>query len=166
MAPSNGLHSEFSPLRMHVGGIDTFVDGQEVARVFFASDYAGCAQAQRSTIGAVAVRARAGSSTPLSFLSKRQSCVSRSTSAAEIVALDMGLCVLASPLLRLIDEIFGATRAQAAGGNQSMLSNPKTGRVSTVRHLARTRRVSVAWPHELHVPENVDFPCLDRRHGS
>ena len=69
-----------------------------VLRVFSDADYAGCAQTQRSTTGAVAFLPREGASNPLSFLSKRQSCVSKSTSEAEIVAMDTPLRLRVRPL--------------------------------------------------------------------
>ena len=64
--------------------------------------------------------------------------------------------LLALPLMLWVEEVFGATRIQIAGDNQSMLFTMKTGRAPTVRHLSRTHRVSAAWLHEQHVKENFD----------
>ena len=94
---------------------------------------------------------------PLSVLSERQSCVSKSTSEAEIVAMDTCLCLLALPLMLLVDEVFGSARIQVAGDNQSMPFMLKTGRTPTMRHLSRTHRVCVAWLREQHVREEFDF---------
>ena len=122
-----------------------------VLRVFSDADYAGCAQAQRSTTGAVVFLARKGASVPLSFWSKRQSCVSRSTSEAEVVAMGTSLPLRALPLMLLVEEVVGSTRIQIAGDNSSTLFCLKTGRNPTMRHLSRTHRVSAAWLHEQHV---------------
>ena len=86
-----------------------------VLRVFVDADDAGCAQAQRSTPGAVVFSARKGASMPLSLLYKRRSCVSKSTSEAEIVAMDTSLRLLALPLMLLVEEVFGSARVQIAG---------------------------------------------------
>ena len=60
-------------------------------RVYSDADYAGCVATQRSTTGAVVLRSGAGFSAPLSFLSKRQGCVSRSTPESEVVAMDTAI---------------------------------------------------------------------------
>ena len=92
-----------------------------VLLVFSDADYAGCAQAQRSTTCAVVFLTRKGASVPLSFLSQRQSCVSKSTSEAEIVAMDTSLRLLPLPLMLLAEEAFGSARIQIAGDSQRML---------------------------------------------
>ena len=73
------------------------------------------------------------------------------------MAMDTSLRLLALPLMLLVEEVFGSTRIQIAGDNQSMLFILKTGRNPTMRHLSRTHRVSVAWLHEQHVRENFQF---------
>ena len=56
-----------------------------------------------------------------------------------------------------MDEVFGATRIQVVGDDQSMLFIPKTARSPTMRPLARTPRFSVAWLHALHLRANFEL---------
>ena len=62
-----------------------------------------------------------GAGIPISYLSKRQSCVSKSTSEAEIVAKDTSLRLCALPLMLLVEEVFGTTRVQIVVDSQSMV---------------------------------------------
>ena len=62
--------------------------------------------------------------------------------------MDTALRVVGLPLLRLVDEVFGATRIRIAGDDQSMLFSRKIGRSPTMRHLARAHRLCVAWLSE------------------
>ena len=79
---------------------DTSVSGDSFAlRVFSDGDYAGCAQTQRPTTGAVLFLERKGASITISFLPRRRSCVSKPTSEAEIVAMDTSVRLLAFPLM-------------------------------------------------------------------
>ena len=71
--------------------------------------------------------------------------------------MDTSLKLLALPRMLLVEEVFGTTRIQIAGDNQSMLHTLKTGRNPTMRHLSRTHRVSAAWLHEQHIRENFEF---------
>ena len=71
--------------------------------------------------------------------------------------MDTSLRLRALPRMLLVEEVFGTTRIQIAGDNQSMLRILKTGRNPTMRHLPRTHRVSVAWLHEQHIKENFEF---------
>ena len=75
--------------------------------IYSDSDYAGCVQTQRSTTGSVIfLRGGEDTSVPISFMSKRQGSVSRSTPEAEIVAMDMTIRILTLPVLCLVEEIF------------------------------------------------------------
>jgi hypothetical protein len=75
--------------------------------IYSDSDYAGCTQTQRSTTGSVIfLRGGEDTSVPISFMSKRQGSVSRSTPEAEIVAMDMTIRILTLPVLCLVEELF------------------------------------------------------------
>ena len=74
--------------------------------IYSDSDYASCTQTQRSTTGSVILlRGGEETSVPISFMSKRQGSVSRSTPEAEIVAMDMTIRILTLPVLCLVEEI-------------------------------------------------------------
>ena len=116
-------------------------------RVYSAADYAGRTSTQRSTTGAIVFIHGNGCSIPLSLMSKRQGCVSRPTPESESVAMDTTIRLMTLPLLPLCEEVFGINSVDMCGDNQAMLCVFKTGRSPTMRHLSRTRRVSVAWLH-------------------
>ena len=80
--------------------------------VYSDADYAGCAEAQRSTTGSIVLLRRPDMSVPISFASKKQGCVSRSTVEAEIVAMDMTIRNVVLPLLMFLDDVFGRTKAK------------------------------------------------------
>jgi hypothetical protein len=147
--------------RMYAWNDQSSADGPYNLRVYSDSDFAGCSQTQRSTTGSIVFLSRAGSKIPLSYLSKRQGCVSHSTPEAEIVAMDTTIRLLALPLASVVDEVFGATKIQIMGDNQGMRCALRTSRNPTLRHLARTRRVSVAWLHEQHQREDFEFSYID-----
>ena len=77
------------------------------------------------------------------------------------MAMDTTIRLLALPLASIADEVFGATKIQIMGDNQGMLCVIRTGRNPTMRHLARTHRVSVAWLHEQHQREDFEFSYVD-----
>jgi hypothetical protein len=125
--------------------------------VYSDAGYAGCAEAQRSTTGSIVILNRPDMSVPISFISKRHGCVSRSTAEAEIVAMDSSLRLLTMLVLSIVKELFPNTRVRVFGDNQSMLAILKTGRSPTMRHLSRTHRVSIAWLHEQNHRNNYDW---------
>ena len=85
-------------------------------RVYSDADYVGCTSTQRSIIGAIAFIHGDGYSEPLSRISKRQGCVSRSTPESEIVAMDTTIRLLTIPLLQLCEEVLGVASVELWGG--------------------------------------------------
>ena len=73
--------------------------------------------------------------------------------------MDASVRLLALPLISLVEEVLGNgnTRIQIAGDNQITLFVLTTGRSPTMRHLARTHRICVAWLHEQHQREDFHF---------
>ena len=76
--------------------------------VYSDADFVGCAGTQTSTTGAVVLLSRGGYSAPISCLSKRQGCVSRSIPEAELVATDTAIRVMTLPLLSIVEEVCGS----------------------------------------------------------
>ena len=87
----------------------------------------------------------------------------RSTPDAETVAMDMTLRLLVLPLLMLLDDVFGKTKAKIMGETKAMLRILKSGRNPTMRHLERTHRMCVAWLHEQHQREGFLFDYTNTR---
>ena len=69
---------------------------------------------------------------------------------AELVAMDTTLRVIAMPAHVMWDVLSHAIKPTVFGDNEAMLQVIKTGRNPTMRYLARTHRVSVAWLHEVY----------------
>ena len=65
--------------RMYAWNDQSAAAGPYTLRVYSDSDFAGCSQTQRSTIGATVLLTRSGAKIPFAYLSKRQTCVSHST---------------------------------------------------------------------------------------
>ena len=86
---------------------------------------------------------------PISGQSKRQECVSHSTTEAEIVAADWALRREGIPALDLWDILSGAgQQAVFHEDNESMIKVCRTGKNPTMRHLLRSHGVAIAWLKE------------------
>ena len=118
---------------------------------FFAdADFAGDIETQRSTSGYYSVIRGPNTSFPISAGSKRQTCVSHSTPEAELVAADYGLRTDGLPALSLWRVLFlHQPPLLFHEDNPAMIRVATTGKNPTMRYLARTHRVSVAWLHEV-----------------
>ena len=135
--------------------------------VFADADFAGCRFTKRSTTGGFLCAMGKGSTFfPLSFVSKRQSCVSHSTPEAEIVAADHVMRLMGIPALDvwetiLPSEVEGFTFHE---DNTTMISVCNTGRNPTMRHIGRTHKVSIAWLHERFAEElhRLEYEFSDR----
>ena len=89
---------------------------------------------------------------PIAMLSKGQTCVSHSTPEAELVAMDTTLRVIAMPPQIMCTALVPHMKATVfRGDNEAMLHVIKTRRSPSMRYIARTHRVSVAWLHEVYV---------------
>ena len=87
--------------------------------------------------------------------SKRQSCVSHSTTEAELVAADCALRSAGLPAMTLWEEYTGVkTTLFFHADNKAMLDIIQTGRNPTLRYPSRTHGVSVRWLHEVYMREN------------
>ena len=114
---------------------------------FFAdADFAGDVETQRSTSGYYSVIRGPHKSFPISAGSKRQACVSHSTPEAELVAADYGLRTDGLLALSLWRVLFPHQPPLLFHeDNQAMIRVVSIGKNPTMRYLARTHRVSVAW---------------------
>ena len=69
--------------------------------------------------------------------------------------------LLVIPLLLWVDDVPGKVKAKICGDNKGNLRDMKTGRNPTMRHLARTRRICVAWLHEQHLREGFEVDYIN-----
>ena len=83
-------------------------------------------------------------------MSKRQGCVSLSTPEAELVSANFAIRHCGLPGFSLWEALLGGyPNLYVHEDNQAMLRVLETGKNPTMRYLARTHRVNVAWLHEV-----------------
>jgi hypothetical protein len=97
---------------------------------------------------------------PLAARSKRQSTISSSTTEAELGAAQVSLQKQGVPI-----QVLWNTVVKAHGGdtakmyvlldNSPILEIIRTGRNLTMRHLSKTKGISVAWLHQICSPDDV-----------
>ena len=123
------------------------------AHVYSDSDFAGCSQSMRSTTGVHTCLRGPNSNFPLSGQSKRQGCISQSTTEAELVAACHGLRSSGLPLLSILEEVARVYQQPCLPlvhyiDNQAMIEVVRTGRNPTMRHLGRVHGVAIGFMHE------------------
>jgi hypothetical protein len=110
------------------------------------ADFAGDKESSKSTTGIFLALTGENTFFPLNGVSKKQTCVSHSTPEAEIVAANTAVRVEGLPALQLWDVILERqVNATLLEDNQATLQILKTGKNPTLRHVARTHRVNLAW---------------------
>ena len=86
---------------------------------------------------------------PLAGESKKQSCVSHDTPEAELVAADFAIRTECLPAVQLWDNVLGReAHLDFEEDNQAAIRIMESGRSNSIRHMARTHRVDLAWLHE------------------
>ena len=124
--------------------------------LFSDADFAGCGDSLKSTSGAFLVLRGQNSSFPISASSKRQGCISHSTTEAEVAAADAALRSLGLPILTIWEQIAGRpVRLFFHEDNKAVLDIMKSGRNPTMRYVSRTQGVSMKWLHEVYQRENI-----------
>ena len=114
--------------------------------LFSDADCAGCLDAAKSKSGVLIALTGPNSFFPLNAVSKKQSCVSRSTPEVEIVAADLAIRTEGLPAPQLWDLVLERpTEFAFQEDNQATIQILKIQTNSTLRHLNRTRRVNVSW---------------------
>jgi hypothetical protein len=111
------------------------------------ADFAGCRETRRSTSGVFLALTGPNTWFPLNACSKKQSCVSHSTSEAELVALDLGLRTEGLPALELWETLLGRKVVlDVKEDNQAALAIALSGKNPNVRHVENARCVQ-RWTH-------------------
>ena len=122
-------------------------------RIYSDSDFAGCEQTSRSTNGIHTCLLGKNTYFPLSGQSKRQGCISQSTTEAELVAASLALRTNGLPLAGILEALnAGVPNATSTVihcvDNQAMMEVVRTGRNPTMRHLGRVHGVCSGFMHE------------------
>ena len=113
------------------------------------ADFAGCPDTLRSTSGVLLALVGPNTFFPLHGASKKQGCVSHSTTEAEIVAADFGLRTEGIPAVSLWETLLGRTpELRLAEDNQATLRIIKSGKNPQMRYLSRTHKVNLSFMFE------------------
>ncbi|WP_288993063.1 polyprotein of Ty1/Copia retrotransposon, partial [uncultured Marinobacter sp.] len=141
---------------------DTLKDVQP--HLYADADFAGCTSSQKSTNGVHHVLRGPNTCFPLEGVSKRQSCVSVSTTEAEIVAGFFALKTVGIPSLMIWERLLpGDVSLTVHEDNQAMIRVCHTGRNPTMRYLSRVHRISIAWLYERFGAENIHLCYTDTK---
>jgi hypothetical protein len=123
--------------------------GELELALYVDADFAGDRQDSKSTSGAYLVLKGPSAFFPLSWVSKKQTSVSRSTTEAELVSLAHSLFSEAMPMLSLWERLLKRpVNLRIYEDNEATIKVIKKGYSSKLRHLARTQRVNIASVHE------------------
>ncbi len=118
--------------------------------LFADADFAGCPDTVRSTTGAFLALTGPNTFIPISAVSKRQTCVSHSTTEAEVVAADTAIRTEGLPVKHLCEFILNReVDLVLREDNQATMCVMKNGYSTALRHLPRTHRVCLAWIGEV-----------------
>ena len=126
--------------------------------LFVDADFAGDREDALSTNGGWLVLCGPNSYFPLTWVSKKQSSVSRSTSEAEIVALAHSLFLEALPMCALWDLILDRTvELTIHEDNKAAILIAEAGFSSKLRHISRTHKVNISSIRDEVVKEEVSL---------
>ena len=108
------------------------------------SDFGGCLYTARSTSGNVLALEGPASFALLSWSSRRQKVVSRSSTEAEFVSLSSSLFSDALPMLEVWQQLIPGISLQCWEDNEACIAIVKKGFSAKLRHLSKTQRINVA----------------------
>jgi hypothetical protein len=123
--------------------------------LFVDADFAGEVEDTKSTNGGLLVVAGPNSWFPISWLYRRQTSTSRSTTEAEVVSLSASLFTEALPFLTLWDIVLGRkVDLIILEDNQATIKVVRKGYSPKLRHISRTHKVNLgSIKEELEKPE-------------
>ena len=115
-------------------------------RLYADADFAGDNADARSTSGGYLVVIGPNSFFPLSWVSKKQTSTSRSTTESEIVSLAHCIYSEALPMLNFFDLLIGGEGCpwEACEDNEATIKVVKNGYSAKLRHISRTHKVNIS----------------------
>ena len=108
------------------------------------ADFGGDIRSMRSTSGFVLAVSGPSSFAPVSWGTKRQSVVSRSTTECEFVSLSTAVFSEAIPTLQVWQELIPGMTLKIFEDNAAVVSIIFKGYSNKLRHLSKTHRIHVA----------------------
>ena len=117
--------------------------------LFQDSDFAGDLEDPKPTSGGTLCVFGSHTFVPISWMCKKQTAVSHSSTESEIISLDTGLRLDGLPALELWDLIVSVlgnvSRVFVFKDNKAVIKMIIKGRSPTLRHVSRTHRVAFDW---------------------
>ena len=139
--------------------------------LFQDSDFAADLQDSKSTSGGTLCVFGSHTFVTISWMCKKQTSVSHSSTESEIISLDAGLRLdglLALELWDLIVSVFGNTTQEALlcvfEDNEAVIKMIIKGRSPTMRHVSRTHRVALDWLSErINLDSKIQIKYIDTK---
>ena len=133
-------------------------------RLYVDADFAGDRQDAKSTSGGFLVLYGPNTFFPLSWVCKKQTAVSRSTTEAEVISLAYSLFSEALPTLQLWCLILGRqVRLEVLEDNEATIKIVKKKGSAKLRHVSRTHKVNLASTYDVFEDENVDLEYVNTK---
>jgi hypothetical protein len=131
--------------------------------LFVDADFAGDKEDSKSTSGVFLVLTGPNTYFPLTWATARQTCTSRSTTEAEIVALALGMFNEAIPASILWSLILGRDiKVRIFEDNQAAITVVKKGFSKKLRYISRTHKVNISSLKEVCVTDqNSDLAYIE-----
>ena len=130
--------------------------------LFVDADFAGSDDNAKSTNGGLLVLAGPHTFFPIQWISKRQSCTSRSTTESEVVSLAYSLFSEAMPAMSLWDTLLGrGIKLRIYEDNMATIKVVNKGYSPKLRHILRTHKVNLSSIKEAIDNDNVELRYVE-----
>ena len=98
---------------------------------------------------------------PLTWIAKKQSAVSRSTTEAELISMAYALFSEALPMLNLWDRLLKRpVKLRIFEDNEATIKVVKKGYSAKLKHVSRTHKVNIASLHEKISDDQCFLECI------
>ena len=125
------------------------------------ADFSGEHEHTKSTNGGLLALTGAATFFPISWISKRQTSTSRSTTEAEVISLAFGVFNEALPTLSLWEKLLGRkVQVKCLEDNQATILVVKRGFSPKLRHISRTHRVDLGSLAEVFKRDSVSLEYI------
>ena len=146
-----------------VGAVGDLPDDVRL-RLYVDADFAGDRLDAKSTSGGFLVLYGENTFFPLSWICKKQTAVSRSTTEAEVISLAYSLFAEALPTLQLWCTLLGReVDLEVLEDNEATIKIVKKKGSAKLRHVTRTHRVNLASTYDVFEDPHVDIMYVNTK---
>jgi hypothetical protein len=129
--------------------------------LFVDADFAGDRESTKSTSGGLLTLKGKHSFFPISWVSKRQTSTSRSTTESEVISLAFSLYGEALPTLTLWEKLLGRkVLLECHEDNQATILVVKKGFSPKLRHISRTHKVNLGSLTEVFEDKHIQLSYI------